>query len=135
MSRKQVVYHFLLCERRVAVEVLQRAFRSGTLLFLAASIALSCSGVNGAPESSVSGHDEQSRAHITGTGTIRYIDLEGGFYGIVGDDGKKYLPIDLDQQYKTDGLKIRFRFKARSDVMTITMWGIPVEVLVIDKIE
>ena len=133
MSRKQIVCHLLLCERRVAMEVLQRAFRSGFLLFLAAGIALSCSGANGSPGSSVPGHDIEEQAHITGTGTVRYIDLEGGFYGIIGDDGKKYLPIDLDQQYKTDGLKVRFRFKARNDVMTIYMWGITVEVLTIEK--
>ena len=25
---------------------------------------------------------------ISGTGTVKFVDLEGGFYGIVGDDGQ-----------------------------------------------
>lgn len=29
---------------------------------------------------------------VRGTGMIRYIDLEGGFYGIIADNGKNYLP-------------------------------------------
>ena len=117
------------------MKVLYHALRTGILLVVAASLAPSCSGGHASPGSSVPRRDIEEHGHFTGTGTVRYIDLEGGFYGIIGDDGKKYLPIDLDQQYKTDGLKVRFRFKARRDVMTITMWGIPVEVLVIDKIE
>ncbi|WP_157199887.1 hypothetical protein [Methanogenium cariaci] len=29
---------------------------------------------------------------VSGTGTVVYNDLEGGFYGIVTDDGTRYLP-------------------------------------------
>ncbi|HAK59117.1 MAG TPA: hypothetical protein DCO77_01870, partial [Nitrospiraceae bacterium] len=52
---------------------------------------------------------------ISGTGTIRYISLEGGFYGIAGDDGKKYLPLHLTQEFKADGLRVTFRPRVRTD--------------------
>jgi hypothetical protein len=62
---------------------------------------------------------------VNGTGTIRWIDLEGGFYGIESDDGARYLPLNLGEAYQVEGLRIRFQaFPARS--MTIAMWGIPV---------
>ena len=54
-------------------------------------------------------------------GTVRYIPLEGGFYGIIADDGKKYLPLNLPEKYKHDGLRVCFRAKLRKDVATISM--------------
>ncbi len=79
--------------------------------------------------------DKKSGGEVSGTGTIRYISLEGGFYGIISDDGKKYLPVHLDQEFKTDGLRVAFRLRIRTDVMTIYMWGTPVEVISLKKVE
>ncbi|MCX8094738.1 MAG: hypothetical protein N3D74_00905 [Caldisericia bacterium] len=68
-------------------------------------------------------------------GTIKYIDLEGGFYGIVGDNGKNYLPINLSQEFKINGLRVKFEGKIRNDVMTIYMWGTPIEIIKIEIIK
>lgn len=70
---------------------------------------------------------------IEGTGTIRYVDLEGGFYGLVAEDGTKYDPTPLPDSLREDGLPVRFRIKEK-DVMTTRMWGTPVEVLGIERI-
>ena len=66
-------------------------------------------------------------------GTVRYIRLEGGFYGIIGDDGGKYLPLNMPKEFKVDGLRVRFTAKVRN-VATIYMWGIPVEILSIERL-
>jgi inhibitor of cysteine peptidase len=60
---------------------------------------------------------------ISGTGTVKFVDLEGGFYGIVGDDGQNYDPMNLDQTYQEDGLRVRFQAKIRQDMASIHMWG------------
>jgi hypothetical protein len=65
------------------------------------------------------------RDTISGTGTIRWIDLEGGFYGIETDDGEQYLPLNLGETYRSDGMRIRFQAYP-VDEMSLTMWGIPV---------
>ena len=70
---------------------------------------------------------------ITGTGTIRYIQLEGGFYGIITEEGEKYLPLNLKEEFKEDGLRVWFKGKLRK-VLTIQMWGKPIEILEIQKI-
>ena len=70
---------------------------------------------------------------IQGTGTIRYVDLEGGFYGIVAEDGTKYDPTPLPDSLQDDGLSVRFQLKEK-DVLTTRMWGTPVEVLHIERI-
>lgn len=68
------------------------------------------------------------------TGTIQYIDLEGGFYGIVADNNEHYLPLNLPEVFRVNGLRVRFVAKIRNDVMTIYMWGTPVEILKIEKL-
>jgi inhibitor of cysteine peptidase len=72
------------------------------------------------------------RETVSGTGTVKYIDLEGGFYGIVGDDNKQYEPMNLEQTYQQDGLRVRFQAKIRQDMASIYMWG---KIIEITKIE
>jgi hypothetical protein len=71
---------------------------------------------------------------IQGTGTIRYVDLEGGFYGLVAEDGTKYAPTPLPDSLQEDGLRVRFRVK-KKDVMTTRMWGTPVELVRAERID
>jgi len=33
---------------------------------------------------------------VSGTGIVIYQDIEGGFYGILADDGTRYLPLNLE---------------------------------------
>lgn len=66
---------------------------------------------------------------MEGTGTIRYIDLEGGFYGIETDAGEKLDPVNLRTEFEQDGLRVQFRVRLVKQVMTIHQWGSPVEVL------
>ncbi len=72
---------------------------------------------------------------VSGTGTVKFIDLEGGFYGIVGDDNKQYDPMNLDQTYQKDGLRVRFQAKIRQDIASIHMWGKIIEITKIEKLK
>jgi hypothetical protein len=65
---------------------------------------------------------------VTGMGTVTYISLEGGFYGIVDDGGVEYLPLNLEEEFQKDGLKVEFEAIIKNDVATIQQWGIPVEI-------
>ena len=42
------------------------------------------------------------------TGTIQYNDFEGGFYGIVRDNGEAYDPINLPTEFEEDGLRVKY---------------------------
>ncbi len=72
---------------------------------------------------------------VSGLGMILYQDLEGGFFGLVADDGAKYDPLNLDEAFKHDSLRVRFRALRRTGVMTIRMWGQPVEILDMTRID
>ncbi|MDN7011724.1 DUF333 domain-containing protein [Methanoculleus sp. FWC-SCC3] len=69
--------------------------------------------------------------YVAKTGTVTYVDLEGGFYGIVGDDGERYLPLDLDERYQVDGMRLTFAGEVSRDTMTIQQWGTPVEIFAV----
>lgn len=66
---------------------------------------------------------------VSDVGTIRYQDLEGGFYGLETDDGDRYNPLNLDARFRQDGLRVRFRAVKQDEVATIQMWGTPVRIL------
>jgi hypothetical protein len=78
---------------------------------------------------------DRSRGRVVeGTGVIHYVDLEGGFYGLTAETGARYFPMDLPEHVTRDGQRVRFRIRVRSDVMTVTMWGTPAEVLEISPL-
>ena len=56
-------------------------------------------------------------------GTVRYMNLEGGFWGIIADDGKQILPKNLPQEYRKDGLRLSFTAQEITGMMTIQQWG------------
>ncbi|TQV75096.1 hypothetical protein FLL45_09140 [Aliikangiella marina] len=61
-------------------------------------------------------------------GTIQYVDLEGGFFGITTDKGTKLLPMGLPKEYLQHGAIIEFSGEKDEDVMTIQQWGTPFKI-------
>jgi len=72
---------------------------------------------------------------VRGTGTIVWLDFEGGFWGIVGDDGEGYDPINLGSEFQHEDLRVYFEAKIRTDLGSFHMWGKIVEILEIQKLE
>lgn len=71
---------------------------------------------------------------VTGTGTVVYLNFEGGFWGIIGDDEGHYDPVNLDPKFKVKGLRVYFKAKIRHDLFSFHMWGKIVEILKIQKL-
>lgn len=71
---------------------------------------------------------------IAFSGKVIWLDLEGGFWGIETAQGKQLLPMSLPEQFKKDGLQVRGQFLVLKDVMTIQMWGTPVELSHIEAV-
>ncbi len=55
--------------------------------------------------------------------TVKYLDFEGGFYGLVSENGVKLLPMDLPEKYKVAGTILRVKGIFIADMMTIQQWG------------
>jgi len=67
---------------------------------------------------------------VDGNGTVEYVNLENGFYGIIADNGERYLPINLNNTFIADGLRVNFSAYP-ANISTISMWGTPVRLITI----
>lgn len=73
---------------------------------------------------------------MQGTGTVSFVDEEGGFYGIHADDGAQYDPGALHEAFHKHGLRVRFSVSPKDDDDANTReWGTPVEVHDIEVID
>lgn len=64
---------------------------------------------------------------IQGTGTIVYLETEGGFYGLIADDGTNYDPVNLSPEFRKDSLRVKFTALPKPDAASFHMWGVLVE--------
>ena len=71
---------------------------------------------------------------VSGFGEIAYIDFEGGFYGIITDEGMCYDPINLPLEFQEDGLKISFKAIIMAGYVNFHMWGIMVDIIEIEAV-
>jgi len=76
---------------------------------------------------------DDGQAEIQENGTVTCLGFEGGFYGIVGDDGNHYDPINMPQEFKVDGLRVRFTANF-TDYVSIHMWGYIVKLVSIERL-
>ena len=74
------------------------------LLLLSVALPISC-------ESS-----SQSYTIVTGDYVVRYDPIEGGCWKLVGTDNAVYSPINLDNTYRIDGLRVHASIMMRPDM-------------------
>lgn len=65
---------------------------------------------------------EDDQQIVSDEGTIRYLSLEGGFYGIITNNNDYYLPENLDSTFQKDSLRIMFEGFV-TDKPTFIQWG------------
>lgn len=68
------------------------------------------------------------------TGNVKYLPMEGGFYGIITDDGQKLLPTNLDKKYRQHNAQVKVKGKFVK-IQTIEQWGKPFEISAIELIK
>ena len=68
------------------------------------------------------------------TGTIVHEELEGGFWGIVGDDDQKYRPVDaLPSPLRLEGCRVEAEIEPVPG-LSFAMWGRNVRVLTLKRL-
>ncbi|OUS27855.1 hypothetical protein A9Q98_08195 [Thalassotalea sp. 42_200_T64] len=69
------------------------------------------------------------------TGTLKFYNLEGGFFGFHGDNGERFLPLNLEIRFQQHGAKIKIFGYIDNNIMTIQMWGTPFKVQKVELIK
>jgi len=54
---------------------------------------------------------------------VIYLSFEGGFYGLVTENGTKLLPMNLSKQYKVAGTVLNVTGHEIKDLMSSRQWG------------
>lgn len=83
--------------------------------------------------------DGSESGAIEGTGTVRFVDLEGGCWaidldGAGGQTGERLQPANLAEDFRVDSLRVRIRARP-ADAMGFCMLGRIVEVESIERVE
>lgn len=66
---------------------------------------------------------------------VKYIDVENGFYGFETADNVKYMPTNMPDSFKQDGLPVQVLAVRQSQTVGIHMWGEYIRVIMIQKID
>jgi hypothetical protein len=82
----------------------------------------------------LTGEEPAQQNRLAAEGTVVFVPEEGGFFGIVADDGNRYRPANLEDQYKIHGQRVRFSAEIRPEILTLSQWGTPVEIISIERI-
>jgi hypothetical protein len=96
------------------------------MLVLAAAFAFGCG--------CLTGEEAGQENRIAAEGTVVFVPEEGGFFGIVADDGNRYRPSNLEDQYRIHGQRVRFSAEIRPEILTLSQWGTQVEIVSIERI-
>ena len=86
-----------------------------------------CPSTGGLLDAPVGGSIVTVGDSVSGAGLVCFITLEGGFYAVLGTDGRMYDPINLPQAMRHDSLPVVFRGHIRRDVSSIHRVGPLVE--------
>ncbi len=68
-------------------------------------------------------------------GRIVFNQFEGGFYGIITQNGKRLNPSNLPTDFRRAGLRVRGCYRQIPNRVTLQMWGQLVEFLHIEVLE
>ena len=71
---------------------------------------------------------------IQDTGIIKYMDLKGGFYGIITDKHEQYDPINLPAGFKQDNIIIEFKAIEVKNQSSFHTWGTLIYLLEIKQL-
>lgn len=61
--------------------------------------------------------------------TVTYQNIENGFWGLIGPDEEKYLPINFPEQLKYPNKQVEITLLIRDDIMSFMQWGTLVEII------
>lgn len=80
--------------------------------------------------------DKPVNSYLEFTGKITWVDLEGGFWGILRDEGDaKYRPTNLPEQYQQNGMRVRVNCERIKTGFSVYQWGQEIKIITIESIK
>lgn len=76
-------------------------------------------------------HEPEGEAPFAITGEVVFNDFEGGFWGLVSDEGEMFRPLEMPEALQQAGVKVSLLLRP-VEVMSFQMWGEPVEIVSVE---
>ncbi len=54
---------------------------------------------------------------------VTWVELEGGFFGLIADQGTRYDPLNLTEEYQENGIKVQVTARLCKECASIHTWG------------
>lgn len=109
-------------------------FRTIVSVVFITSVLISCQLKSEQSKNKIS--SEQSGVkEVSFTATVKYIKVEGGFYGLLTKEGQRWLPMNLKNEFKKHGAVVKIKGHGIKDMMTIQQWGKPFSITDIQLIK
>ena len=67
------------------------------------------------------------------TGTVVFQHLFGGFWSIIGSDGRKFRPVNMPPEISKEGLSVEVEAQQAQETVSIFMWGTPIVIQTFKK--
>ncbi|WP_045113080.1 hypothetical protein [Microscilla marina] len=65
---------------------------------------------------------------MTINGKVVFQHLGPGFWGIIGNDDKKWRPTNMPKALQVEGLKVTIEAEESAQQMSVFMWGTGIEI-------
>ena len=63
------------------------------------------------------------------TGKSHFQNIGTGFWGIIGNDNKKWRPINMPEQLKQEGKIVNIKARIEDNDFSIEMWGTAIRII------
>jgi hypothetical protein len=100
---------------------------------LACLLAILPLALGGGCETDVAAGNARQSEVLKFRGAVVFVELEGAFYGILGDHGAKYEPINLPADFQVGGLRVCVAAVEEPDMASVHMWGKMIRILAISR--
>ncbi|MFT4993371.1 MAG: hypothetical protein ACI965_000390 [Paraglaciecola sp.] len=78
---------------------------------------------------------KQDSATFEFRGTVQFVTLEGGFYAIYADDGRKFMPQNLGAAHRKPGLVVQVKGRILKGVITFQQHGEVLQIISIEMVD
>lgn len=68
-------------------------------------------------------------------GRVEHLSFDGGFYGIVADDGTQYKPLNLSESFQIEGLRVKVLARLNPKKLLTSGWGTPIDIIDIQRLK
>lgn len=79
-------------------------------------------------------YDRPAPGPLAFSGKIVRLELEGGFWGILSEQGERFDPMNLPAEFRREGLSVSGHLVVREDMAGTHMWGRIVEIKDITRV-